>query len=115
MSLFITATPILCLCIATLPFWDITVVSEHNLGSACGSQPLCYQENNKKKRKMRMMERISFISSIFRSRKGLTKEVKQRREERSSGTMPFPFEKEEKLHRNEGHLDHEILSEYLAE
>ena len=29
--------------------------------------------------------------------------------------MPFPFEEEDKRHGYEGILDHEILSEYLAE
>ena len=61
------------------------------------------------------MERKFFISSLFRSRKDLNKEVKQRREESSIGTMLFPFKKEDKLHRDGGHLDHEILSEYLSE
>ena len=28
--------------------------------------------------------------------------------------MPLPFEREEKRHGDGGHLDHEILSEYLA-
>ena len=30
-------------------------------------------------------------------------------------TMPFSFEEEEKRHGDVGHLDHEILSEYLVE
>ena len=51
---------VLCSYIAAFPFWDIIVVSEHNIGSACGSQPLCYQENKKKKKEIRMMERMSF-------------------------------------------------------
>ena len=91
------------------------------------------------------MERMSFISSLFRSNRDLTKEVKQRRMERcnetSKGfeeeggpctsdqqkkelvfhrapkqyTMPFSFEEEEKMHGDGGHLDHDILCEYLAE
>ena len=90
-----------------------------------------------------MMEGMSFISSLFRSTRDLTKEVKQRRMERSNETiigfqdgegpctsyqqkedlvfhrdpnkhaMPFPFE--EKRHEDGEHLYHEILSEYLAE
>ena len=92
-----------------------------------------------------MMERMSFISSIFRSKRDLTKEVKQRRMKRNNETslgfqdeegpctsyqqkkqlvlhrdpkknaIPFPFEEEDKRHGDGGHLDHGILSEYLAE
>ena len=120
------------------------MVSEHNLGSSCGSQPLCYQENKKKDKEIRMMEGMSFISSLFRSKRDLTKDVKQRRMERNNETslgfqdeegpctsyhqkrnlvlhrapkqytMPFYFEEEDKRHGDGGHLGHEILSEYLA-
>ena len=62
-----------------------------------------------------MMEIMRFISSLFKRRKDLNNELKQRREERSSGTMPFPFEKEDKFQKDEGHLDHMILSEYIVE
>ena len=30
-------------------------------------------------------------------------------------TFPFPFEEEDKRHGDGGHLEHEILSGYLAE
>ena len=59
-----------------------------------------------------ILERMILLSSLFRSKKDLNKEVKQRR---SSGTMPFHFEGEKKLQKDEGHLDHKILSEYLVE
>ena len=58
---------------------------------------------------------MSFISSLFISRKDLNKEFKKIIEERSSGTIPFPFEREDKLQKYEGHLDQKILSEYLIE
>ena len=58
------------------------MVLEHNLGSTCGSQPLCYQDI---KEEIRMMERMSFISYIFRSNKDLTKEVKKTRSEAKLG------------------------------
>ena len=87
---------------------------------------------------------MSFISSLFRSKKDLTKEVKQRRMEKINETsigfqdeecpctfyqhkrklvlhrapnkynMPYYFEEEEKIHGYGGHLDHETLSDYLA-
>ena len=83
-----------------------------------------------------------FISSLFRSKKDLTKEVQQRKMEKGSETtlgfqdeegpctsyqqkedlvlnrapkkhdMPFYFEY--KRHEDGGNLDHDILSEYLA-
>ena len=62
-----------------------------------------------------MMERVIFISSLFRTRKDLNKEVRQRKEERSNGTIPFPFGKGDKLQKYGGHLDHKILSEYPVE
>ena len=90
-----------------------------------------------------MMEVMSFISSPFSSRKDLTKEVKKiRMEKRSETTLGFQYEEgpctsyqqkedpifhrapkkhtlafyfEDKRHRDGEHLDHEILSEYLAE
>ena len=88
---------------------------------------------------------MSFISYLFRSIKNLSREVKQMREERCNETsrgfqdeegpcasykhkkellfhrapnkyaIPFPFEAEDKRHGDGGNLDHEILSEYLAE
>ena len=91
------------------------------------------------------MEIMSFSSSLFRFKKDLTNEVKkiimERNNETSLGfqdeegpcasyqqkkkpvlhrapkqyTMPFSFEEEGKRHGDGGHLDHEILSEYLAE
>ena len=92
-----------------------------------------------------MVEKTIFISSLFRYKRDLTKEVKQRKVDKSNETtlgfqdeegpctsyqqkknlvlhrapkkhtMPFPFEEEDKRHGDGGHLDHEILSEYLAE
>ena len=90
-----------------------------------------------------MMERINFVSSFFRSMKNLSKEVKQKEEKISSETsrgfeeapctsydkkmkqvlqrdpnnwtIPFPFENKEKMKKYGGHLDHNILSEYLVE
>ena len=86
--------PVLCSYIVASPFGNITVVSEHNLGSACGSQPLCYQKNKKKEKEIKMMERMSFISSLFRSKKDLTKEVKQRKMDKISETA-LGFQDEE--------------------
>ena len=62
------------------------MVSEHNIGSAYASQPLCYQKIKKKEKEIRMMERMSFISSLFRSKRELTKEVKQRKMEKGNET-----------------------------
>ena len=86
-----------------------------------------------------------FISSLFRSKRDLTKEVKERKvEKRNESTlglqdeecpcnsynqkeepvlhrapkkhaMPFPFEGEDKRHGDGGNLDHEILSDCLVE
>ena len=91
------------------------------------------------------MEGMSFVSSLFRSMKSLSKEVKQMKKEickeisrgfrEEEGpctsyyqkkepvlqkdpkhyTLPFPFEEEDKRHGDGGHLEHEMLSEYLAE
>ena len=127
------------------PFGNITVVSEHNLGSACGSQPLCYQENKKKDKEIKMMEIMSSISSPLRSKGDLIKEVKHRKVEKinettlgfqdeegpctsyqqkkdlilhrapKKHTMPFSFGEEDKRHGYGGHLDHEILNEYIIE
>lgn len=92
-----------------------------------------------------MMERMSFVSSLFRSMKNLYKEVKQMQDERynettrgfqeegspctsysqkeepvlqrnsNKYTMPFLSEEEYKKHGEGVHLEHEILSGYLAE
>ena len=86
------------------------------------------------------MEIMSFISSLFRYKRDLTKEFKQGKMEKRSETtlgfqdeegpctsyqqkgdpvlhrapkkhtMPFHFEEEDKRHGDGGHLDHEILS-----
>ena len=70
--------PLLCSYIAASRFGNITVVSDHNLGSTCEFQPICYKKNKKSK----MMEGMSFVSSLFRSMKNLSKEVKHMKEER---------------------------------
>ena len=91
------------------------------------------------------MGRMSLLSSLFRSSKNLSVEVKKGEERRSSETyrefqeeeepctsydqkrrpvmwrdpnnwnLPFTFEKEDKLQKYRGHLDHKILKEYLVE
>ena len=70
------------------------MVSEHNLGRACGSQPLWYQDNKKKEKEIIIMEGMSFISSLSRSMRDLTKEVKKRRMERNNETT-LGFQDEE--------------------
>ena len=71
-----------------------------------------------------MMERMILLSSIFRSKKSLSKEVKQMKEESCSETSKRFQEKEEDpctsySHRGseekEYHLEHEILCVYLEE
>ena len=71
-----------------------------------------------------MMERMSLISSLFRSRKNLSKEVKQIKEKKhretprgfqeEEGPCTSYFQREEDMNHEE-HLESEILSEYLAE
>ena len=92
-----------------------------------------------------MAKGMNLVSSFFRSMKNLSKEVKQKEEKRCSETsrgfqeeegpcsfysrneepilqkapkhytFPFPFEEEDKIHGDGGHLEHEILSGYLVE
>ena len=75
------------------------MVSKHNLGSAYEFQPICYQENKKKKHKKKnkrsiVMEGIIFISSLFRSMRDLTKDVKKIRMDRNNETtIGFQYEK----------------------
>ena len=59
-----------------------------------------------------MMEKMSFLSSIFRTKKSLPKEEKQRGEEEGPCTS---YSYEGKEDRHGGYLDHQILSEYLGE
>ena len=61
------------------------MVSEHNLGSAYGSQSLCYQENKKKEKEIIIIERMILIS-FLRSKRDLTKEVKQNKVEKINET-----------------------------
>ena len=61
-----------------------------------------------------MMEIMSFISSLFRSRKDLSKEVKKIEEGGEEGPCTSYSHKEEDM-KHEGHLESEIISEYLAE
>ena len=69
------------------------MVLEHHLGSACEFQLICYKKKKKKEKEIRMMGGMNFISSLFRSKKDLTKEVKQRRmEKRSETTLGFQDE-----------------------
>ena len=60
------------------------------------------------------MERMSLLSSLFRSRKNLSKEVKQIEEGEEEGPCTsYSHKEEDKKHG--GKLDHQILIEYLFE
>ena len=63
------------------------MVSEHNLSLVYGYHPFSYLENKKKEKEIKMMEGMSFISSLFRSMRDLTKEVKKRRMEPIRGIL----------------------------
>ena len=65
------------------------------------------------KTEIRMMNRMSFLSWVFRSRKELSKEVKETEEgEEEEPCTSYSQRGEDKRHR--GHLESEILSEYKA-
>ena len=94
-------------------------------------------------KRLEMMEGMQFVSSLFRSIKDLSKEVKQRRMDKFNETsrgfqdeegpcnsyqqkrqpvfhrspnrysMSTLFEEEGERHGDGGNLDHEILSEYI--
>ena len=61
-----------------------------------------------------MMERMILLSSIFISRKNLSKEVKQIEEGEEEGPCTSYSHKEEDKEHG-GHLDHQIISEYIVE
>ena len=58
------------------------------------------------------MKKMSLLSSIFRKKKSLPKEEKQREEEEGPCTS---YSHEGKEDRHGGYLDHQILSKYLGE
>ena len=58
------------------------------------------------------MKKMSLLSYIFRTKKSLPKEEKQREEEEGPCTS---YSYEGKEDRHGGYLDHEILSKYLGE
>ena len=60
------------------------------------------------------MERMRLLSSVFRSKKNLSKEVKQIEKGEEEGPCTSYSHKEEDM-KHGGHLDHQILSEYLVE
>ena len=60
-----------------------------------------------------MMKRMSSLSSVFRSRKDLSKEVKKIEEGGEEGPCTSYSRREEDM-KHEEHLESEILSEYLA-
>ena len=62
---------------------------------------------------IKMMKRMSLLSSVFRSRKDLSKEVKKIEGEEEWPCTSYSHKEEDK--KNGGHLDHNILSEYLIE
>ena len=59
------------------------------------------------------MKKMRLLSSIFRSREDLSKEVKNMEEGEVDGPCTSYSHHEEDKH--EGHLDHQILSAYLFE
>ena len=61
-----------------------------------------------------MMKKMSLLSSIFRSRGDLSKEVKKIEEREEEGPCTSYSHKEEN-HKHEEHLEFEILSEHLVE
>ena len=58
-----------------------------------------------------MMKKMRLLSSIFRTKKSLYKEEEKNEEE--GPCTSYSHEEEEDKH--EGHLDHQILSDYLVE
>ena len=72
-------------------------------GSDCESQP----------KKIKMMNNMGLLSSIFRSRGDLSKEVKKMEEGEEEGPCTSYSHREEGMKREE-HLEFEILSKYLA-
>ena len=73
-------------------------------GSAYESQP----------KKMKMMKKMSLLSSIFRSRENLSKEVKKIEEGEEEGPCTS-YSHKEVYEKHEEHLELKILSEYLVE
>ena len=57
------------------------------------------------KKKIKMMKRMTFLSSVFRSRKDLSEEVKDIEEGVEEGPSTSYCHKEEEK-KNGGHLDH---------
>ena len=73
-------------------------------GSAYESQP----------KKIKMMKKMSLLSSIFRSKGDLSKEVKKIEEREEEGPCTS-YSHQEEDQKHEEHLEFEILSEYLTE
>ena len=60
-----------------------------------------------------MMKNMRLLSSVFRSIEDLSKDVKNIEEEEEEGPCTSYSHQEEDKH--EGHLDYQILSDYLVE
>ena len=70
--------------------------------------------SHKKIEEIKMMKRMGLISSVFRSRKDLSKEVKKMEEGEEEGPCNS-YSKRGEGKRHEGHLEPKILRRYLAE
>ena len=126
------------------PFGNITVVSEHNIGSTYEFQPIFYKKKKRMIRDLKWWKEWTLshhFSDLWRTSLRRLSKWKRRCNETFRGfqeeegpctsysqkkepmlkqapknyTSPFPFEEEEKRHGDGGHLENEILSGYLAE
>ena len=76
------------------------------------AQPMSLSHKNTKESKM--MKKMSLLSSVFRTRKDLSEEVKKMEEGEEEGPCTSYSQREEGM-KHEEHLESEVLSEYLAE